>query len=43
MENPDDGIERHHMENPDDERHHMENPDDAPRETKEMKKIESKE
>ena len=28
---PDDGTERHHMENPDDgtERHHMENPDDV--------------
>jgi hypothetical protein len=29
--NPDDGTERHHIENPNDctERHHMENPDDV--------------
>jgi hypothetical protein len=31
MAKPDNGTERHHMENPDDgtERHHMENPDDG--------------
>jgi hypothetical protein len=42
MENPDD--ERHHMENPDDERHHMENPDDAPQKrNKKNEKIEANE